>query len=544
MPLCLLTDPWLPVRRRSGARDTVAPPAIAATEADPIVALDWPRPDFRMAGLEFLTGLLTLACPPRNTGAWVRGFHTPPDADALAEAFTPLAHAFVLDGDGPRFMQEREDFTAGANSVAALLIESPGANTVKLNTDLLNKRGQVLILSRAAVAMALFTLQAYAPAGGAGNRVGLRGGGPLTTMAIPPAQPGEGEVLLWHLLWSNVPCGEVPDEDELPRILPWLGPTRGSDKDGRPTTPDDVHELQAWWGMPRRIRLDFSDGAEELCSLTGQADTVVVRSWRQRPWGFNYSTWGKLHPLSPCYRTKPTEEWLYLHPQPGGIGYQHWLGLVSLDAGETRSVAPAVAEFRKVRAAEIGAGQAPWRLLAAGFDMDNMKARGFAESEMPVQDPTNPAAAMAHDALLRAMVRAASEVVRLLANSVRRALFSEGATVALDAAPLAALRDRFWGETEGAFFARVAAAAGGVGDDETRTLWLADIAREARRLFNEAAPVDASGEGHPGRIAAAARQMDFALRGYGKSGEAIFNALGAVLPEGARKAKIRKEKAA
>lgn len=525
-------------------RDVVAPCGIASVEPDPVVALDWPRPDFRMAGLEFLAGLLTLACPPRNTREWVRGYHAPPGAGALAEAFAPLAHAFVLDGDGPRFMQEREDFTAGANPAAALLIEAPGANTVKLNTDLLNKRGQVPTLSRAAAAMALFTLQTYAPSGGAGNRVGLRGGGPLTTMAVPPALPGEPEVLLWHLLWSNVPCGEAPDEGDLPRILPWLGPTRVSDKDGRPTTPDDVHELQAWWGMPRRVRLDFSGADGALCSLTGQADGTMVRSWRQRPWGVQYSTWGRLHPLSPCYRTKPDEEWLYLHPQPGGIGYQHWLGLVSLDAGETRSVAPAVWEFRRIRAAETGAGPAPWRLLAAGYDMDNMKARSFAESEMPVQDPLDPAAAAAHDALLRNMVRAADVVARLLANGVRRALFSEGATVALDTAPLASLRDRFWSETADAFFARAASAAAGASDDDTRALWLRDIGRTARRLFDEAAPVDASGEGHPARIADAARQMSFALAGYGKSGEAVFNALGAALPDGARKAKTRKEKAA
>ncbi len=178
MPLCLLTDPWLPVRRRSGTRDIVAPSGIAATEPDPVIALDWPRPDFRIAGLEFLTGLLALACPPRSTREWVRGYHAPPGADALTEAFAPLAHAFVLDGDGPRFMQERQDFTSGVNPAAALLIEAPGANTIKLNTDLLNKRGQVPALSRAAAAMALFTLQTYAPSGGAGNRVGLRGAAP------------------------------------------------------------------------------------------------------------------------------------------------------------------------------------------------------------------------------------------------------------------------------------------------------------------------------------------------------------------------------
>lgn len=545
MPLCLLADRWLPVRRRSGTVDVVAPAGISATEADPVVALDWPRPDFRLAGLEFLAGLLATACPPANTREWVRGYDAPPDAAALANAFAPLDHAFVLDGDGPRFMQEVDDFASGVNPAAALLIEAPGASTAKLNTDLIVKRGQVSAMSRATAAMALFTLQTYAPSGGAGNRTGLRGGGPLTTFAIPPALSGQNEVLLWHLLWCNVPCGEVPDLAELPRVLPWLGPTRISDRDGRATTPDDVHPLQAWWGMPRRVRLDFTDNAaQEPCGLTGRTDGTVVRSWRQRPWGTNYTTWGRVHALSPCYRAKAGEEWLYVHPQPGGIGYQHWLGLLSLNPGETRQVAPAMSEFRRLRAASVRSNGVPWRLLAAGYDMDNMKARGFAESEMPVLEPADPAAASAHDALLRTLVSGADIVARLLASCVRRALFSEGASVAIDAAPLATLRERFWAETADTFFTCSAAAAAGRPDDEVRTAWLAAIARTARHLFDEAAPIDASGEGHPARVAASARQLGAALAGYGKSGEALFTALVLAPPEGALKAKVRKERAA
>ena len=36
-----------------------------------IIAIDWPRPDFRMATLELLIGLLATACPPRDHDAWL-----------------------------------------------------------------------------------------------------------------------------------------------------------------------------------------------------------------------------------------------------------------------------------------------------------------------------------------------------------------------------------------------------------------------------------------------------------------------------------------
>lgn len=544
MPFNLLAEPWLPIRRRSGAADWIAPAGIAASEHDPVVALDWPRPDFRLAGAEFLIGLLAVACPPRGQTAWRAFYQQPPDEAALAAAFAPLAHAFVLDGDGPRFMQEFEDFAADANDVGTLLIETPGEATIRKNTDLMVRRGRVGVLSRAAAAMALFTLQTYAPAGGAGNRTSLRGGGPLTTLAMPPPLPGATETLLWHLLWANVPLGAPPDPAELSRVFPWLAPTRTSEKGGRATTPADVHPLQAFWGMPRRIRLDFASNPEGVaCDLSGQTDDVIVRSWRQKPWGTNYAQWGGVHPLSPCYRTKPGAELLYLHPQPGGIGYQHWQGLLSRHPGPTRWVASAIVTFRD-RFRDIRTDRAPWRLLAGGFDMDNMKARGFTESELPVYEPSDPETAEAADQLFSALVAASEIVANLLRRSVRRALFGDGTTIAADAALLTTLRERLWADTADAFFDTARCAAKDVAGDTLRQGWRTTLAQTARRLFDEAAPMDASGEGHPARIAAAARQLGVALSGYGKEGEELFKALEIEQPPAAREGARKKGKRA
>ena len=50
--LNLISDPWIPVVRRSG-RDTVRPDQIAEPD---VLRPDWPRPDLNLACLECWSG--------------------------------------------------------------------------------------------------------------------------------------------------------------------------------------------------------------------------------------------------------------------------------------------------------------------------------------------------------------------------------------------------------------------------------------------------------------------------------------------------------
>ncbi len=551
MAFSLLAEAWLPVRRASGQTQAIRPCDITdKIDADPIVSLDWPRPDFRLAGLEFLIGLLATACPPADDDdSWAGWWKAPPSPATLHAAFAPLSHAFVLDGDGPRFMQDAEDFAGQTNRVETLLIDAPGGQALRKNADHFVKRDAVTTMSRAAAAMALFTLQSFAPAGGAGMHVGLRGGGPLTTLALPP---WNGVLPLWHLLWANVPVpdGEAPAPEDLPKVFPWLAPTRTS-KGGHATTPGQTHDLQAFWGMSRRIRLEFSRNPQRKpCDVLGIIDDVAAHGWRQLPHGTNYANW--LHPLTPYYRQKATDaEWLPVHAQPGGIGYRHWVGLLFAndEGAPTRRAASAVTMFRRNRLSQIvkGAQQVQWRLLAAGYDMDKMKARGFEESELPVIEPADPERAKEFVLLLRQLIAGATETASLLGRAVRRALFSDGAKVPLDAGLLATVRERFWDATEGAFLQRATEAAGETPDaDQVRRTWLRDLARTATALFAEAAPIDAGGaDRRPDQIAAAARGLSLALAGIGKDGEALLQRLGLPLPpKPARTSKARPGRAA
>lgn len=99
----LLAEKWLPVRRSTGQVDWVAPHQI--TEPD-IVAFAANRADFNGALAQMMIGLLQTTTPIDDEDGWEGLLDAPPSAEVLQEWFTPTAEAFVLDGDGARFMQD------------------------------------------------------------------------------------------------------------------------------------------------------------------------------------------------------------------------------------------------------------------------------------------------------------------------------------------------------------------------------------------------------------------------------------------------------
>ncbi len=525
------------MRRRSGPaiiRPTQITEAIAD---DPVLEIAWPRPDFRLAAIEFLIGLLSTFAPPADEEEWGDLWDNPPSPEALDAAFRSGAHAFTLDGDGPRFMQDFAPLDDGAeNPAGALLIEAPGAQTLRNNADLLIRRGRVNRLSRGAAAMALFTLQTYAPGGGAGHRVGLRGGGPLTTLILPRGEAGQ-PAPLWRLLWAHVQPGKPVRQTALAGVLPWLGPTATSEEDGTAIAAKLAPE-HVFWGMPRRIRLVFEANPEGLvCDLTGVIDPLVATGWRARPYGLFYKDWSPPHPLSPHYRQKKTEPWLPVHGQPSGIGYRDWVGLVVADEGGLRAPADAVTYFRLQRAR--GVGQTEMRLLAAGYDMDNMKARGFVESEMPLPPAGDAGSVELVDALIRALVRGANIAADRLRYAVRNALFSPGAKIDITGATLfAAVREAFWRDTERAFFDRLTKLPAHVAEARaTETLtrpWLNVLRVAALACFDGAAPLDPERYRDDDDGQAIVRARGFLVRefsGFGTGGAELFKALVLTVPE-------------
>ena len=540
----LVREAWIPVRRRSGRLQWIAPWQITETidGDDPFVALAAPRPDFSGAITEFLIGLVTTAAAPADDAAWRQLGTEPPTPENLRARFEAVASAFVLDGLGPRFLQDFDaEFEGEERSVAALLIDAPGDNALRKNTDHFVKRGGAPALSRAAAAMALYALQTYAPSGGQGHRTSLRGGGPLTTLAVLGDR-------LWDRIWPNVETQEqlamrqVEGPHEGPGdIFPWMAPTRVSDKSGRATTAADAHPLQAYWGMPRRIRLVFSPAEGERCALTNREDPVLVRALRTRNFGVNYAE-GWTHPLSPHYRQKTGGPLLPVHGQTGGVSYRDWLGLAISDPESTRVPATCV---RHVQTNPRLLRRRQRRLWVFGYDMDNMKARGWIDSEMPLL-------AQEHGEDLRylatAQVRAAEIAAFALTTAVKSALFERPSDARGDFGFIA---ERFWRETEQAFFANLNALLqtleGADADDPAAPLrrdWRHRIERSALAVFDSLVSQDGLENAAMKRLVGARFGLVLALRGLSKQGRKLFEHLSLPLRATKKPRKPKRETAA
>ncbi len=483
--LNLVSDPWIPVRHRGGAA-VVRPDQIANAD---VLGLAWPRPDLNLACHELLIGLIYLSCPPGDEDARLE----PPNQKTLRDALAPLSPAFNLLGDGPRFLQDFELLEGEPNPPDMLFIDSAGGSTARKNADLMVRRDRYEALPLPLAAMALFTLQAFAPAGGAGNRTSMRGGGPLVTLLRPK---DEG---LWPLIWANVPFGAAIRPDELSR-LPWMRPTVTSNE-GQVVVPEgspmDSPPPEMFFGQPRRLRL----------VTNGDGVTGVI----QRPYGTNYAHW--VHYLSPYYDDAKGQP-LPMHPRPGPFGYRDWRGVIL--QSEKRHRPKSLERHLEV----FGAPRVD--LIVAGWAMDNMKPLDFLWSEQPVFPLTFEAELSA-----LSMIEAAEQAGFALAMCVREGMGeTEAATGAADAA-----RRAFFERTQQPFVDRVAALSNRAPPDPGA--WLAEMRRVALALFDERVLPGLSDlqETRRGRAVAARRSLLGAFTGHGRLAKKIYRALELKLPE-------------
>ncbi len=480
MPLNLVTDAWIPVTRSDDGPCVIRPDQIAEPG---VLFPDWPRADLNIACLELLIGLVFLADPPADIRDWRERLADP---ERLREKLCPLAPAFNLLGEGPRFLQDIDPLEGDPNPVDMLFIDSAGGQTARNNADLMVRRNRYPALAPGLAAMALYTLQAHAPSGGAGNRTSMRGGGPMVTLV----QPGQGG--LWDLVWANGPYGR-PAQTE---ALPWMAATQTSERKGSERYPEMAHPAEAFFGMPRRLRLVGDD-----------AVTGVI----QRPYGTNYAGW--LHPLTPYYRQKVGTELLPLHPRAGAFGYRNWLGVVMEMRGDDddlrRRAACLDVYQRRVLSPNLNGAQ----LIVAGWSMDNMKPRDFILSRQPLLLLDNKAAST-----LRAMIQSAESFGLALRGALK--------VVAGEGSALDVLREEFFVATQAGFDA-------GLADllhdrDGVAAAWLARMEHEALAIFDrEALPgLDGIAPEAMQRVIAAREGLRAAFAGWREPGKAAYLYLG------------------
>lgn len=482
----LISDPWLTVRWRGGGLRTVRPAQLADPDALDLVA---PRADFRGALFQFLIGLLQTAFPVEDEDEWLERWESPPSVQELEQAFAAWVAYFALDGDGVAFLQDAKataDF--GTKDIRELLMDLGSVSNLHFN-----KPEGIHALCPACASTALFGLQTNAPSGGVGHRVSMRGGGPLTSLLVPKSNEAE-PATLWQRLWLNVLPQEVMrqpggrfDGQAAKDILPWLVATRSSEKKDGQTTPDHAHALQAYWGMPRRIRLDWESTVAGTCDLCGaQSDTLLTR-YRTRNYGVNYLGWQ--HPLTPYYHDpKKKDPPLSVKGQKGGIGYRHWLGLTLGSNDKQPEAAQVVRHFLKERTGaegnKLGKG---FRVdvWTFGYDVDNMKARCWYDATLP----TCHVAPAQHDALALEVGRLL-EVAQEAAKLLHRAVKSAWADRPGDLKDEPAIGQSFWSGTEPLFYGAVDALTQANGLQApaliaTQRQWLTGIRQSSLDLFDD-----------------------------------------------------------
>ena len=552
-PFNLLSDPFLPVVMRSGAQRWLAFPELVAgaksngLDEDYPVEFNWPRPDFNMASFEFCIGVNSLAFDIRDEDDWRPLWTNPPDRDALAEKLAPFVPAFYLNGEEPRFLQDCESLQGGETPIELLLIDTPGQNGQRKNSDLLTHRDRYAALGLPAAAMALYTLQAYAPPGGAGNRTSMRGGGPLTALVVPATYGSEPPVPLWCKIFANVvPCNERLRIDELPKALPWMAPTFTSEK-SRTVSLADAHPLQAYFGMPRRIRLVFSSKLG-ICSMTGREE-LLVTGFIQKPYGANYGLWR--HPLTPYRRLKEAAEPYSAKPKSGRFGYRDWVAVtVGSKEGKLAVLPENIRLAKRDRPGILSQNKQGWdaRIRVGGWAMNKMEAIAYLIAEEPLHLAKTPNQQQALDDLARHFSEAADQAVSQLLAALKKALFSGQKNASNDKGILDQARAHFFDGTEDQFHHLLDDLVQEMPEDGRLTdptasarHWLWIMRCEALAIFDRLAPVPLQDAEKAKDIVDAYGILNATFAGRTKQSKTLYDKLELPLPE--KKPKIQRETA-
>ncbi|WP_100158465.1 type I-E CRISPR-associated protein Cse1/CasA [Proteus columbae] len=443
----IINQPWLPFRFRNGEIKTLP---ISAISHPDIIDFSLNRADFQGAAYQFAIGLLQTVFAPEDEDEWETYFETPPSDNTLKSAFDKVAHAFNVTGNTPLFMQDFSSLEEQKNiPIAQLLIDAPGENGVKQNTDHFIKRGIADVMSLEMAVLALFTLQINAPSGGKGHLVSLRGGGPLTTLISPT----DTQSTLWQKLWLNIINRDFWEYSE-PNfydgsVFPWLVPLNLKEGKGENVFPKDVHPLYMYWAMPRRIRLQI-ENKSAICQISGKNSNITVQYYLTKNYGLDYQE-GWLHPLTPyTWDTKKVDSF----PNPikgkqGGIHYNLWDRLLLSSSENGQKCASVVSHYLKL--CQLLVLTKKPRLLIFGYDMDNMKPRGWYALEMPIFNIDEKY----HNKIIneiKLIQTLTSECLKSVKNKIKAAWFSSPKDISGD---MSFIDLTFWQRSESLFFETV-----------------------------------------------------------------------------------------
>ncbi|EHE3672031.1 type I-E CRISPR-associated protein Cse1/CasA, partial [Salmonella enterica subsp. enterica serovar Schwarzengrund] len=161
----LITEKWLPVIFSSGEKTRIS---LRDLLDNRIQDLAYPRPDFQGAAWQMLIGILQCTIAPEDKEEWADIWHDGIEFEQWEKALNTISLALQFGEQKPSFLQSFDPLDSEYGSIAGLLVDAPGGNTLKLNKDHFVKRGNVEQICPHCAAIALFAIQTNSPAGGAG----------------------------------------------------------------------------------------------------------------------------------------------------------------------------------------------------------------------------------------------------------------------------------------------------------------------------------------------------------------------------------------
>lgn len=527
----LITGRNFPVLRASGKTDIVSvADIVSGIASDPVVQLDLGRADLNHQGLEFLTGLMSSCGLAAGRKEWAALYRSPPSTEEVAACLAPLEPFFEMDG----FMQDVDlPDELDQRPISNLFIGGATPDQAAEGRDIFSRQSDLKALGPLTAAIALFGHQSWATSGGQGYRTSMRGGGPLSVLALTGPT-------LWHRIWTST---ETWDEvvsravGEMPPIasaFPWSKPY-SPEVAAHPVVPEGSHPLLVYWGMPRRCRL-VADRTGGYCSVTRQPSPVVYSSFVAKNRGYNYPSDVWQHPFA-GYRTDKGGMKLPIRPSGKTLGLRDRVGVV-VSTADGRAIRPRVVS----RAIERVGVTGEVSIAFAGYVTDNAKALAFQCGTLDAGAYQDDAAALllediakAQETILfwstSALHLADGEIAKGFRQKARYESFAIGLGRSLEA-QFDILMAGFASD-ERAQAEKIAAF---------KRAWFASAEQETFRALERQISLSSGIDAHTRRRVSAIKSIRLLFLGRAKGSKDLYQALDMALPEKSKKPKKEEQK--
>jgi hypothetical protein len=418
------------------------------TEPDTAYALDYPQEFFNVDALSLMAYLAQVAFEPETVAELAERVRNPLNDAEFEAVIAPLRTHFLLNGDGPRFMQGPPPLPAAESEPLSVVV-------------MIAPKGERQFLYRPNVEWGIASEQAglllfmrntfYEGTGGRTYQKGVNGDTPVRTMVT--IQGGQDTLLLRQSVWLNVlsrsfqrdqyegDYGQSNEPDVYNGYF-WETPPIDTVPVGKIT----VRAALGWMTAFHWLHFEEIEG-EKVCPVTGEPTRgVVAERTSKRSSGIAYGTKSDTetgissdrffrHPNVPTHRTyydKKAEIWrneqAFLVDRTRGFVNamgSAFFGATSNDANNSMIVAPVVAQShsRFIRQLTI-----PLRLLVFGFNMLPKRKRnvhGGYEIDtfrMPLLGVDDMQKSRLQSELARQWINAAANTAEEIGNTLQRTI--------------------------------------------------------------------------------------------------------------------------